>query len=495
MQLGPALAICTLTSLPAFAQESRLLAQQSPKELRGVRISASDGVFASRAQLSKALEALADAHFNVVFPCVWDGAYTLWHSPTAKEAFGAECDPAYAERDVLTEILFEAHRFGLEVVPCFEAGFTARGALLEKHPDWAALGKDGKPLLSGGETWVDALNPDAQQFFLSLVFELARDFDIDGIAGSERFPALPAEATARAAQLEAYKKASGGAAPKDPKDSQWCAWRALQLSEFLARMRGGLRSSLALVMAPRASGPGAGEWLQDYAGWNERALVQALVLPAAQIGTDEWAKKNVEKLCAGLPASGGTAKATIAALRAQRIAGEVFGGCKALLDGDAALARGLADEPYNVPAIPPWRTEEGWRPKPIESRPQAGSGRWSFPASDGPLVMALDTGLKGDVSWSVRARVAGVYEVYTWVPPSMNLGETAQYQLATKRGLQTIQLRVAAMSNRGWRRLGTVNLPENDDFEVARFEATEKAPLKSSAIGPLLLFYDRRASR
>jgi len=495
MQLAPALALCSLTSVSAFAQESRLLAQQSPKELRGVRISAADGIFGSREQISKALEALADARFNVVFPCVWDGAYTLWRSPTAKEVLGAECDPALGERDVLSEILFEAHRFGLEVVPFFEAGFTARGALLEKHPDWAALGKDGKPLSVGGETWVDALNPDAQQFFLSLVLELARGFDIDGIAGSERFPALPIEANARPAQLELYKKASGGASPKDAKDSQWCAWRALQLSEFLGRMRGGLRSSLALVMAPRAIGPGASEWSQDYAGWSERGFVQALVLPAAQLGTDEWTKKHAEQLFAGLTASGGTTKATLATLRTQKFAGEVFAGCRALLDNNAALARSLADEPYAVAAIPPWRTEEGWRPKPLEARPQAGSGRWTFPASDGPLVMALDTGLKGEVSWSVRARVAGVYEVYAWVPPNMNLGETAQYQLATKRGLQTIQLKIGPMANRGWQKLGAVNLPENEEFEVARFEATEKAPLKSSAIGPLLLFYDRQASR
>ena len=66
------------------------------------------------------MEALADARFNVVFPCVFDGAHTLWHSPTAKTAFGADCDPVYGERDLVSEILFEAHRVGLEVVPWFE---------------------------------------------------------------------------------------------------------------------------------------------------------------------------------------------------------------------------------------------------------------------------------------------------------------------------------------------------------------------------------------
>jgi len=494
MRLALALALCALSSTSASAQESSLLTRQPLKELRGARLSASDGLFGSRAQIASALEALADARFNVVFPCVWDGAYTLWHSPVAKETFGAECDPVYGERDVLSEILFEAHRFGLEVVPCFEAGFTARGALLEKHPEWAALGKDGKPLSLDGEAWVDALNPDAQQFFLALVLELARNFDIDGIAGSERFPALPVEAAAKPAQRELYLKAGSGSST-DPKDPKWNAWRAQQLTEFLMRLSRGLRTSLAIVMAPHASGPGAGEWLQDYAGWNERGFVHTLVLPAAQIGTDEWCSKHVDKLCAELRASGLASKAALASSQAQKVTGAVFASCKGLLEQSAVLAHALANEPYGLPAIPPWRTEEGWRPKPIESRPQADSGRWTFPASDGPLVMRLDGGLKGAVSWSARAQVEGVYGVYAWVPPDQNLGETSEYQLATKAGMRMIQLRVGPLADRGWRWLGTVDLPENEEFEVARFEATEKDSVKASAIGPLLLLYDRVANR
>jgi hypothetical protein len=111
------------------------------------------------------------------------------------------------------------------------------------------------------------------------------------------------------------------------------------------------------------------------------------------------------------------------------------------------------------------------------------------------MVMTLDGGLKGEASWTVRARLAGVYDVFTWIPPDQPLGESARYQLATKRGLETITLRVGPLTSRGWRRLGEVNLPEGDEFEVARFDAIEKDGTKASAIGPLLLLYDRSASR
>lgn len=492
MQLARAFAFCALGSAPALAQNSSILSQQPTKELRGAWIRASDGVFASQSQISKSMEALADAHFNVVFPCVWDGAFTLWHSPTAKDALGAECDPAFGEREVLLEILLEAHRFGLEVVPWFEAGFTAKGALLDKHPAWAALGQDGKPLVLGGERWIDALDPEAQQFFLSLVLELARNFDIDGIAGSERFPALPVEAAAKPAQRELFTKAGAGNSSTDPKDAKWRAWRAQQLSDYLGRISGGLRPSLAIVMAPRAEG--AGDWLQDFASWSERNFVHALVLPAARANADEWCGKHKDKLFAALPANA-SAKSAVAANRAQKLAGEVFSGCKALLENEAALAKTLFDEPYLYPAIPPWRSEEGWRPKPIEVRPLAGSGRWTFPAGDGPMVMTLDGGLKGEASWTARARLAGAYDAYTFVPPDQNLGEIAKYQLATRRGLVTVQLKIGPLANRGWRRLGEVELPEGEEFEVARYDALEKDGTKVNAVGPILLVYDRSANR
>jgi hypothetical protein len=508
-----ALAVLVLFPVPLAAQGS-ILDQKPIQELRGAWIRASDGVFASREQISKSMEALADAHFNVVLPCVFDGAYTLWHSPTAKEVSGADCDPAYGDRDVLSEIVFEAHRFKLEVVPWFDAGFTAKGALLEKHPTWAALGKDQKPLVVDGEHWLDALDPDVQQFVLSLVLELARNFDVDGIAGSERFAGFPAAAAGKPAQLESFRKANDGKPPSDALDPKWCAWRAQQISEFLARVSGALRPSLAIVLAPRAAGPGPGELLEDVAGWSAKKCFHELALCAtpksaaeeerriaALLGLD-WPAKNAGEICAGVAVENGAWKADGALLKAlakthreKKITSEIFQGCGALLANDAALAKALFDEPYLYPAIPPWRSEEGWRPKPLEAKPQAGSGRWTFPDSSGPMTMILEGGKPGEASWTAHTKVAGMYQVYTWIAPDLKLGDSARYLLATKKGLIASTLKVGLPTQRGWRYLGDVQLPADDDFEVARYEAVEKDPAKLSAVGPVLLLYDRLESR
>jgi hypothetical protein len=45
---------------------------------------------------------------------------------------------------MLSEVLLAAHRVGLEVVPWFRGRLHGRCALLDKHPEWAAIGKDGQ---------------------------------------------------------------------------------------------------------------------------------------------------------------------------------------------------------------------------------------------------------------------------------------------------------------------------------------------------------------
>src|SRR5262245_13528354 len=82
---------------------------ETPVQLRGAWITADDlERLATRKGIATALETLADAGFNAVFP-----------------PMRARVDPA--DRDVLAEILFEAHRQGLEVLPRLEAGAAKIG--------------------------------------------------------------------------------------------------------------------------------------------------------------------------------------------------------------------------------------------------------------------------------------------------------------------------------------------------------------------------------
>jgi hypothetical protein len=84
----------------------------SAAEVRGAWVATEDlGRLSTRREVDSAMELLAESGLNVVFFPVAAGA-----------------EPA--ERDLLAEVLFEAHRRGLEVLPWFEPGDTPEDEVL-----------------------------------------------------------------------------------------------------------------------------------------------------------------------------------------------------------------------------------------------------------------------------------------------------------------------------------------------------------------------------
>jgi uncharacterized lipoprotein YddW (UPF0748 family) len=95
-------------------------------ETRGVWLTNTDSkVLTSRQRIAEAMDFLADTGFNVVFPVVWNKARTLYPSQVMRETFGVEIDPLYAGRDPLAELIEEARRHRLAVIPWFEYGFAS----------------------------------------------------------------------------------------------------------------------------------------------------------------------------------------------------------------------------------------------------------------------------------------------------------------------------------------------------------------------------------
>src|SRR5690606_9196272 len=101
-------------------------------------------VLMSKKSIAEMMDFLAESGFNIVFPVVWNKGYTLYPSDIMEREFGRRIDPLYGERDLLQELIVEAHRVGIEVVPWFEYGFAAAyntggdrtpgGFLIEQRP-------------------------------------------------------------------------------------------------------------------------------------------------------------------------------------------------------------------------------------------------------------------------------------------------------------------------------------------------------------------------
>jgi len=254
-------------------------------EIRGVWLTTTDSkVLRSKRRIAEAMDFLAETGFNVVFPVVWNKAVTLYPSQTMQQTFGVEIDPLCVGRDPLEEVVVEARRVGLKVIPWFEYGFASSynlngGILLQKKPEWAARDCKGNLLKKNGFEWLNALDPQVQEFLLKLVLEVVANYDIDGIQGDDRFPALPCEGGYDQVTITRYRQQFDHNPPQNPKDWQWLKWRADILTDFLARLYHEVKAvkpNLLLSMAPNIYDWAFHEYLQDSPTWLKRGLVDII---------------------------------------------------------------------------------------------------------------------------------------------------------------------------------------------------------------------------
>jgi len=196
-------------------------------ETRGIWLTTTDSkVLRSKERIAKAMDFLAETGFNVVFPVVWNKAVTLYPSQTMRQTFGVEIDPLSVGRDPLEELVIEARRVGLKVIPWFEYGFASSynlngGVLLQEKPEWAARDCHGNLLKKNGFEWLNALDPQVQEFLLNLVLEVTNNYDVDGVQGDDRFPALPSEGGYDEGTVTRYRQQFNCNPPQNPKDRQW----------------------------------------------------------------------------------------------------------------------------------------------------------------------------------------------------------------------------------------------------------------------------------
>lgn len=92
--------------------------------------------------------------------------------------------PGYETFDVLRDVIIEAHQRGIKIrawVPQFHDQVAAR-----KYPEWQMQVYDGARVVpfsgaDGKEYFVNPLNPAVQSYQHSIIEEIARNYDVDGI--------------------------------------------------------------------------------------------------------------------------------------------------------------------------------------------------------------------------------------------------------------------------------------------------------------------------
>lgn len=258
-----------------------------PNAMRGVWITTTASTaLDSRNNIKSTVDNCKRAGINHIFMVVYNNARTTYPSQVMERLIGIPILERFNGRDPLQEMIEEAHAAGLKVHAWFEYGFAASysangGPIIAAKPHWAARDAGGNLTVKNGFDWLNAFHPEVQQFLIDLFTEVVSKYDVDGVQGDDRLPALPSSAGYDNYTLSLYRSENGGADPPgNPTDGGWIQWRARKLNAFCKRLRNevkALKPQLMYTMSPSPYPWGLNEYLQDWPTWVDSGWVDAVI--------------------------------------------------------------------------------------------------------------------------------------------------------------------------------------------------------------------------
>jgi uncharacterized lipoprotein YddW (UPF0748 family) len=245
--------------------------------IRGTWITnvASD-VLKSRANIKKAVRQCKENGLNHIFVVVWNGGVTMYPSRVVEKYIGIKQSPVYKGRDPIREIIDEGHRAGIKVHAWFEFGFSysykdSNSQWMKNYPLWAGKNNRNELLQKNGFYWWSGINPEVQAFMKALVSEVVTNYNVDGVQGDDRLPAMPAEGGYDAATLNRYASLHNGALPpQNPREPAWLQWKADQLSAFGKALYDTIKTikpACLVSWAPSIYPWSKEQYLQDWPAW------------------------------------------------------------------------------------------------------------------------------------------------------------------------------------------------------------------------------------
>jgi uncharacterized lipoprotein YddW (UPF0748 family) len=550
--------ITIIVMLPAM----RLIAQTETEyveELRGVWVTnvASD-VLNNKARLAAAMDYLASNGINVIFPVVWNKAETQYRSQIMLDLFGNEIDPLYGAqgRDPLAELIVEAHRNGMEVMPWFEYGFAAifgdqtGGRIIQKFPHWASVDVNGAFTPKNGFYWMNAIHPEVQDFMSSLIHEVIDNYDIDGIQGDDRLPAMATELGYDDYTVELYKSEHNGASPPAFfKNNEWLIWRADKLTNYLGRLYRSVKEkdeNLIVSMSPSPYRFGFNEYLQDIPRWLDSNYVDIIHPQLYRFNPSDYLRelnnaagfkcgtsgfncndpnelvggyvksRDTHKFFPGIIIRSGNNNVGPAAVR-QKLAynrelginGEVFFFYEGMGANNSFLADTLKKYFYQQPAVLPYREGQLRRPPPVivneTDTGAARTGSWQAviprptPTGYEGRSLRANANSNSEILYNMEVPYDAWYRVFAYVPYDFaNRNDpttTAHYTVYYNDGADSLVTVVNQMNqyNQGWVPIGNVRLEAGNQpvVRIRTSDITDGKPIFADAV---MLLLDRQKS-
>ena len=221
-----------------------------------------------------------------IYVVVWNRGTTLYPSKIMKGLFGKPIMERFGDRDPLQEMIEAGHNANIKVHAWFEFGFASSygengGTILKKFPNWKAIDNKGNLVTKNGFEWMNAIDPEVQNFIKSLIVEVVKNYNVDGIQGDDRLPAMPSLGGYDPYTVSLYKKEhNGNNPPQDYKNADWLTWRADKLTIFLGELYKELKTikpKLIVSMAPSIHPWAKEEYLQDWPTWLDKGYCDYVI--------------------------------------------------------------------------------------------------------------------------------------------------------------------------------------------------------------------------
>lgn len=266
--------LCMLMALPFLCCIG--LAQAPRQPIRGTWVTnVGSKALLNEKNVKETVALCKQKGLNSIFVVVWNGGVTMYPSKVVQAYIGIKQDTVYKNFDPIACIVKEGHKQGLKVHAWFEFGFSyaykdSNSIWYKKYPQWAAKNGSKQLLQKNGFYWWNAINPDVQLFVNKLVKEVVSKYDVDGIQGDDRLPAMPAEGGYDDYTLSLYKNETGITAPTNCREPKWLQWKADKLSAFgknLYTQVKKIKPNCAVSWAPSLYPWSKEQYLQDWPTW------------------------------------------------------------------------------------------------------------------------------------------------------------------------------------------------------------------------------------
>lgn len=259
----------------------------------------------STEDIAKTLDRIKSAGIDTVFLETYYQGYTIFPSKTLQENGVIPQRKEFAGFDPLKSWIEEAHKRKMKVFVWFQTFYVGNeditknpNHILSAHPDWANVQKKNaganRPMPSIHEHngyFLDPANPQVQNYLLSLLSEIACNYDIDGlnidyirypVSLGRTFPNYVSTTwgytnPARAEFLALYSVDPVNLTVNDPLWQKWIEYRQNKVTQFVSKLKdvtAGRNITISTVMFPDPE-ESAFAKLQNWSDWGNNCYVDA----------------------------------------------------------------------------------------------------------------------------------------------------------------------------------------------------------------------------